>query len=105
MAAFLVKMAPHAIHRQAGGATAWVHLYLYQLHLHPKHHLVIIKELKCPKSKVCHWDMSIYLIDFRTLSISIMTFVASITNAIKISFQVYLLINEQQLATIQSAAW
>jgi len=116
MASFLAKMAHQTICRHAGGAKELAHLqltkadswhqYWCRLYLeHQLHRLATIRELKVPKSKVCHLDICIYILLFPALNFSIMIHIPRIASTIKIVFQICWLMKEHPPVNMLLAEW
>jgi len=79
-----------------------------QHHIHPKRHLfhlVTMRQLTYPKSRVCHPDMCIYILFLPVLNFSLLMHMPRIASVIKFSIQICRLINEHPLVGTLSAAW
>jgi len=106
-AAFLARTVQYRIRRHAWGPKELVYLYLNGHHLglerHPRH-LVRMTELKILKPMVCHPDMCIYILLFRTLNFSILMHMPRISSTIKVLFQICSLMKDHPLVSTLSAA-
>jgi len=90
-AAFPAKMAQQYIHGQTEDSKAQTHLLHDWCHVCPEHHLrhlVTVTDVKDPKQKLCHPDMSIYILFFPALNISILLHMPRIASVLKILFQI-----------------
>jgi len=68
-------------------------------------HLVTMRQLTYPKSKVCHPDICIYILLLSVLNFEILMHTPRITSVIKILIQICWLMKEHPLVSTLSAAW
>jgi len=68
-------------------------------------HLVTMRQLTYPKSKVCHPDICIYILLLSVLNFEILMHTPRITSVIKILIQICWLMMEHPLVSTLSAAW
>jgi len=115
-AAFLAKMAQNRIPRHTGDTKAWVHLHQSvsdswhqnRCHIHLKchfFHLVTLRQITYPKSKVCHPDICIYILLFPVLNVQILMHMPKIASVIKILIQICWLMKGHPQVSPLSAAW
>ena len=101
-------MVQQRIRRHAGVAKAWVHLNQNQHHHRPECHLcymVVMWDLQVRISMVCHPDMCICILLFRTLDHSVLMHTPRITTSVKILLLIWWLMKEYPLLNTLSAAW
>jgi len=116
IAAFPAILAQHRIPRHARGANAWVHLHRsnsdsrHQIRPHIRPgcrlcHLVWLRELMMPRSRVCHPDRCIYILLFPAFNFSILRHIPTIASTIKILIQICWLMKQHPLIITLSAVW
>jgi len=91
--------------RHAGRVKEQVHHHQNWCHIHQKCqlcHLVPMRELKVPKSKMCHPDMSKYILLFSMLNFWILMHMPKIASKIQIMFQICLRMKKHQLVSTLS---
>jgi len=110
--AFLAKIAPRRICRQAGDATEQVHLHPPYAdswwHLCPAPHLpqwVTIPELKVPKWSICWPDMRIHIHLVPVQNFPILMHLPRIASTIQILIQIRWLMEEHPLVCTLSIVW
>jgi hypothetical protein len=91
LAVFLANMAQQRTRIHTGGAHTLVHIHCNLHNLHPEHHrcqVVMMKELKVPKSMACHLNIVKSIPLFPKLNFSILIHIPRIASTIIISSQI-----------------